>query len=256
MCLINFQLNDHPTYKLVIAANRDEFYERPTAQAQFWEDHSDILAGRDLMLMGTWLGMTKSGRFAALMNYRDPHLERQLKTSRGEIVTNYLASNQSPETFLKTLSEGRNNYAGFNVLVGNSDRLFYYNNIQDELFQISSGTHALSNHFLNTPWPKVVKGRSMLEEYLQQNKIVDIDKLFTIVSNAEMASDKDLPETGVGIELERKLSPLFIRTPDYGTRSSTVLLIDKNNHVSFVERTYDKGIFQKENHFEFDLKKD
>ncbi|WP_087973431.1 NRDE family protein [Oceanobacillus rekensis] len=256
MCLINFQLHDHANYKLVIAANRDEFYERPTAQAQFWEDKPTIMAGRDLMFLGTWLGITKSGRFAALTNYRDPTMEGQMKNSRGEIVTNYLTSNQTPEVFLKTLSADRNNYAGFNVIVGDSDQLFYYNNIQDDISLISSGTHALSNHFLDTPWPKVVKGRRWLEEYLQQNRDVNTDKLFEIVSNAEMANDKYLPDTGVGVELERKLSPLFIRTPDYGTRSSTVLLVDKNNQVTFVERTYNKGIFQKENHYDFELTKD
>ncbi|MGJ9459236.1 NRDE family protein [Oceanobacillus sp. CF4.6] len=255
MCLINFQLHDHSNYKLVIAANRDEFYERPTEQAHYWKDNPEILAGRDLLLMGTWLGITKSGRFAALTNYRDPKMEEKRKSSRGEIVTDYLQSNKTSEEFLNGLSKNRENYAGFNVIVGDADQLFYYNNIQDKYSRISHGTHALSNHFLNTPWPKVTKGRSMLNDYLQQNRTVHIENLFDIVSNAEEVDDTDLPETGVGMELERKLSPLFIRTPDYGTRSSTVVLIDHNNHVTFAERTYEKGVFLTENHYTFDIKK-
>ncbi|WP_249870621.1 NRDE family protein [Oceanobacillus saliphilus] len=253
MCLINFQFHNHPKYKLVIVANRDEFYKRPTSEAGFWEDYPEILAGRDLLLMGTWLGITKSGRIAALTNYRDPDMEGQNKTSRGEIVTNYLTTEVTPDEYLKNLSASNKRYAGFNVIVGNAEQLFYYNNIEDNIIKVSRGTHALSNHFLNTPWPKVRKGRSMLETYLNQNKDMNIDKLFEIVSDAEEAGDKELPHTGVGIELERKLSPLFIRTPDYGTRSSTVILIDHNNHVTFVERTYEKGIFLTEKHYTFDI---
>ncbi|WP_067724850.1 NRDE family protein [Oceanobacillus damuensis] len=253
MCLINFQLKNHSKYKLVIAANRDEFYARPTKEAGFWEDHPEILAGRDLIGLGTWLGITNSGRFAALTNYRDPAMEGQNYTSRGEIVTNYLKSFESPEDYLQTLSTNRKDYAGFNVLVGDADQLYYYNNIQDKISRIQAGTHALSNHFLNTPWPKVIKGRHALKNYLDENKNITINKLFEIVSDAEEAGDEELPHTGVGIELERKLSPLFIRTPDYGTRSSTILLIDKSYNVTFVERTYEKGHFKKENKYTFKL---
>ncbi len=254
MCLINFHLHNHPNYKLIIAANRDEFYARPTARAHFWEDYPTVLAGRDLMQMGTWLGITKAGRFAALTNYRDPSMEQQGKISRGEIVTDYLTSELTPQEYLQLLRKQKDNYVGFNVLVGNSEMIYYYNNIQDEISPIAKGTHALSNHFLNTPWPKVTKGRQMLQEYVQQHNKVQMDDLFDIISDAEEADDDALPETGVGIELERKLSPLFIRTADYGTRSSTVLLIDRNHQVTFVERTYRKGNFEKENQFTFQIK--
>ncbi|WP_010650270.1 NRDE family protein [Oceanobacillus massiliensis] len=256
MCLINFQLNDHPKYKLIIAANRDEFYNRPTAAAAFWNDSPEILAGRDLLQMGTWLGITKTGRIAALTNYRNPDLEEPGKYSRGEIITNYLISNQSPEAYLNALRAKRGDYSGFNLIVGNSEALFYYNNMEDKFDLIPNGTHALSNHFLNTPWPKVVKGRTMLREYSNSHDTVEIEKLFEIVADAEEAGDNDLPQTGITLDLERKLSPLFIQTPDYGTRTSTILLIDKNDQVTFVERTWDKGIFDRDRHFTFPLIKD
>ncbi|GAB3061239.1 NRDE family protein [Virgibacillus ainsalahensis] len=254
MCLINFQINSHPNYKFIVAANRDEFYERPTAPAAFWEDHPTILAGRDLMQMGTWLGITKQGRFAALTNYRDPKHMKTGNLSRGEIVKNYLANDISPEGFLENLRKNQANYVGFNIIAGNPDQLFHYHNVKNQISEIPAGTHGLSNDSLNTPWPKVVKGKRNLQEYVMKHEKLDIDKLFEIVSDAEEAQDEDLPETGVDLDLERKLSPLFIKTPGYGTRSSTVLLVDRSNNVTFVERSYEKGEFTGENRFEFQIK--
>lgn len=254
MCLINFHFHDHPTYKLIIAANRDEFYQRPTAPASYWKDHPEILAGRDLLQMGTWFGITtKKGRFAALTNYRDPNLPETGKFSRGEIVRSFLAGEQTPEEYLQTLKLDREKYAGYNVLIGNGDELYHYNNILDESNKITSGTHGLSNATLNTPWPKIVKGKRMLQDYVTNHKEIDSNELFRITSNAEQADDEDLPDTGVGIELERTLSSLFITSPEYGTRSSTVLLIDKENNVTFNERTYEKGKFQREKQFTFSI---
>lgn len=251
MCLINFQFHAHPNYKLIVAANRDEFYSRPTATAQFWEDEPNLLAGRDLLQMGTWLGVTKQGRFAALTNFRDPAHMGAGKVSRGAIVRDYLAGNSSSETFLESLHKEKDNYTGFNLLVGNPDKLFYYSNIQGEILKVPVGTHGLSNHLLNTPWPKVEKGKHNLKNYVMGQEKVELDALFTILSNEDIAEDVDLPETGVGLDLERKLSPLFIKTPDYGTRSSAVLLVDHNNHFTFAERTYNAGEFMKEEIFEF-----
>ncbi|MBP1970085.1 uncharacterized protein with NRDE domain [Virgibacillus natechei] len=253
MCLINFHLNDHPNYKLIVAANRDEFYGRPTAPANFWEDEPHILAGRDLVQMGTWLGVTKQGRFAALTNFRDPDHMQAGTYSRGEIVTNYLANDISATSFLHTLKQDKGKYVGFNVIVGDKDQLFHYNNVHDEITEIAPGTHGLSNDTLNTPWPKVTKGKKNLRDYVMNQEKIQPDELFEIISDAEHARDEDLPETGVGIEFERKLSPLFIQTPDYGTRSSTVLLIDNQDNVTFHERVYDKGIFKKENQFSFQM---
>ncbi|WP_163971166.1 NRDE family protein [Oceanobacillus halotolerans] len=253
MCLINLHFQDHPTYKLIVAANRDEFYKRPTAPAHFWEDEPNILAGRDLEHKGTWLGITKSGRFAALTNYRNPKQPIKGKISRGAIVRNYLSGHDAPEDYVKTLHKNKDNYVGFNVIVGTPDQLVYYNNIQQGITTLSPGTHSLSNQFLNTQWPKVVKGKNMLHTYVKNNDQLHADALFEITSDAEEAQDDELPQTGIGIELERKLSPLFIQTPDYGTRSSTVVLVDHHNRVTFIERTFQHGQFEKEASFSFDI---
>ncbi|GGJ88308.1 hypothetical protein GCM10007063_08540 [Lentibacillus kapialis] len=249
MCLINFHFQNHPDYKLIIAANRDEFYKRPTAPAQFWEDNPDILAGRDLVGMGTWLGVTKDGRIAALTNYRDPSEFRQHKKSRGNIVKDYLESSLPAADFLTGLQKEKNTYAGFNFIAGRPERLYYYSNVQNDIALIPKGTHGLSNEFLDTPWPKVVKGKERLAAYVRQHATIEIDPLFDIISDVEQAPDEHLPDTGIGLNLERKLSPLFIKTPEYGTRCSTVLLVDRHNKVTFVERRFNKGLFDNESRF-------
>ncbi|WP_277587035.1 NRDE family protein [Psychrobacillus antarcticus] len=253
MCLVNFHLQSHPVYPLVVVANRDEFYERPTAVASFWEDYPSILAGRDLLQMGTWLGVTREGRFAALTNYRDP-MEKTGRFSRGDIVRDYLANDDAPLDFIQKLRNNRSDYGGYNVVVGDAGQLFHYNNILDEMNEISPGTHSLSNHTLNTPWPKVAKGKKLLGDIVLSNPgELQLDSLFDIISDRTIAEDENLPQTGVGLEMERLLSPLFIKSPTYGTRSSTVLLIDKDHHVTFVERTFQDGKLHKENRFDFTI---
>ncbi|MEI3605456.1 NRDE family protein [Pseudogracilibacillus sp. SE30717A] len=254
MCIISFHLNEHPHYKLIVAANRDEFYARPTKEAYFWEDHPQIVAGRDLKEMGTWLGMTKDGKFAALTNYRDPANEKEGKTSRGHIVTSYLTGNQSGPEFLEDLRKKKDVYNGFNILVGNMDTLYYYGNRQDDIIEVNPGTHSISNHLLNTSWPKVNQARNMLREYALEQSVIDPNILFSQLQNNEKAIDEELPNTGVGLQLERQLSPVFIKTDDYGTRCSTVILVTKENHVTFIERTYRQGTFLKENAFSFQIK--
>lgn len=253
MCLINFHVGQHPNYKLVVAANRDEFYQRPTEKAHFWPDAPSLLAGRDLLQKGTWLGITKDGRFAALTNIRDLSLEGKNKKSRGGIVSGFLTSKATPLSFLDTLSEDRAAYPGFNILVGSADGLFHYNNVRDEVTEVVPGTHSLSNDTLNTPWPKVSKGRKRLEEYIVNNDTLDPESLFELMENEEIATDEELPKTGVSLELERSLSASFIKTPEYGTRSSSVVLIDRNNQVTFHERTYESGIIDSENNFTFSI---
>ncbi|WP_342505741.1 NRDE family protein [Sporosarcina sp. FSL K6-2383] len=242
MCLINLNYGEHPTYKLIVAANRDESYDRPTAQADFWEENPDVLAGRDLVHNGTWLGITKSGRFAALTNYRDPAEFGIEKQSRGDIVKDFLMENISPVEFLETLQNHSNEYAGFNLIVGDLDGLFYFSNKQEGIKEIPKGTHSLSNEFLNTPWPKVKKGKGRLRNYVQQHEVVETDALFAILRDTEIASDELLPDTGVGLDLERQLSPLFIKTTNYGTRCSTVVLVGHDGSITFVERTFSKGL--------------
>src|SRR5690625_647155 len=253
MCLINFHFQDHPHYKLIVAANRDEFYGRPTAQAHFWEDKPYILAGRDMVQFGTLLGVTKQGRFAALTNFRSAEQVSKDRVSRGEIVNNYLEGNMQPEAFLQSLQEKQDHYEGFNVLVGSPEALFYFSNRQSNVTEIAEGTHGLSNHLLNTPWPKVVKGKQNLRDYVKNTEHIQVDVLFDILSDTEQAADSNLPETGIDVELEKELSSSFIKTPNYGTRSSSVLLVDRTDKLTFVERTYEAGVFSQEKHFTFQL---
>ncbi|MFC2947083.1 NRDE family protein [Virgibacillus sediminis] len=251
MCLINFHFQAHPTYPLIVAANRDEFYGRPTAPADFWEDEPNILAGRDLEQMGTWLGVTKNGRFAALTNYRSPEHMAVGGISRGEIVKEYLSGDSSPEAFMHHLQKNRKRYTGFNLIAGDTQQLLHYHNVYNEITEIEPGTHGLSNDTLNTPWPKVVKGKRNLKEYVKSHESLHPEPLFDIISDAEKAPDEQLPDTGVGVQMERELSPLFIQMPEYGTRASTVMLIDYSNHVTFVERSYEHGHSAGENRFDF-----
>ena len=203
--------------------------------------------------MGTWLGMTKSGRFAALTNYRDPSEFGVVKTSRGEIVKNFLTESTSPLEFIIQLNEKKDHYNGFNIIIGSANQLYHYNNVDCQIVEVPKGTHGLSNHLLNTPWPKVTKGKKALHEYVMKHQILDSEKLFSILTNSELAEDIDLPNTGVELELERQLSPLFIRTPNYGTRCSTVVLIDRHNQATFAERTYENGQVLLENYYSFQI---
>lgn len=252
MCIINFHYKHHPIYRLIVIANRDEFYDRPTAPAHFWEEDPEILAGKDLQAQGTWLGVTKTGRFAALTNIRDfTNKQREYPTTRGDIVANFLRGKDSPINYLKKLVKIANEYAGFNLIVGDKTGLFYVNNYEKKIMKIEPGTHSLSNHFLNSPWPKVRRGREKLKKYVMKNNLIDNDKLFSIGLDNKLAPDHELPSTGISLELERKLSPLFIKTENYGTRSITVLTIDQNNKVKFTERTFEKGEFATEKEFSF-----
>ncbi|AGK53417.1 NRDE family protein [Bacillus sp. 1NLA3E] len=237
MCLILFAYRVHPKYKLIIAANRDEFYERPTAPAHFWEDHPQILAGRDLKQMGTWMGVTKEGSFAALTNYRDPKELTDGKRSRGELVGDFLKNSLHPKTYMEKVANHRDLYPGYNLLAGDAKDLYYYSNIGNELKRIDSGIYGVSNHLLNTEWPKVKRGKEGLEKIVKGNRNDLEEQLFTILQNANPAPDDALPKTGVSLEWERVLSPMFIKSDGYGTRSSTVLLMT-DEEIHFTERVY------------------
>lgn len=251
MCLINFSFHAHQRYKLVIAANRDEFYKRPTEKAHYWNDEPDILAGRDLLQMGTWLGVTKTGRIAALTNFRDPSMPEAGKLSRGALVRDFLTTDEAPEVFFHSLAA--EDYTGFNLIAGTADELFYYNNIDKRLSAIHNGVHGLSNHFLNTPWPKVIKGKNQLDRYLSEHEELDLGQIFELLADAEQADETDLPNTGVGLEFEKMLSPMFIKTADYGTRSSTIVAVDVENNLTFAERVYKDGVLKEEQVFNFKI---
>ena len=249
MCLILFAYKKHPEYDLIVAANRDEFYNRPTAPVHFWEDEPEILAGRDLEKMGTWMGITTSGRFAALTNFRNPAEITDGKRTRGEITTAALKHKGNMLDFMQQLSEKDDLYTGYNLIAGDIRQLYYYSNISRSLEELEPGFYGLSNALLNTPWPKVVKGKSQLEKIFAKQPHDFIEELFTMLQNDERAPDEFLPKTGMTLEWERILSPLFIKSDTYGTRSSAVLLMS-NDKAYLQERTYSSDGFSKK---EFEL---
>lgn len=238
MCLILLAYDAHPLYRLILAANRDEFFSRPAAPAAFWEDAPQLLAGRDLKEGGTWLGLTRSGRISAITNYRDPRSERKDAPSRGGLVSGFLRGAMPVEDYLAFLGREGAAYNGFNLIFGEMNRLCWFSNRGGDPQFLQPGIHGLSNHLLDTPWPKVSHGKEAVERLVITGKNIEPDVLFAILADRTIAPDPLLPETGVGIELERLLSPLFISAPTYGTRSSTVILIDREGEVTFIERSF------------------
>ncbi|MFO7981837.1 MAG: NRDE family protein [Desulfuromonadales bacterium] len=237
MCLILFACHQHEDYPLIVAANRDEFYSRSTSPASFWPESPHVLAGCDRQLGGTWFGITRQGRFAAVTNYRDPDREKEGLSSRGVLVRDYLLSEKDPGDWLAGLSRNDRNVKGFNLVVGSAERLFYHSNRGAPPRSLSPGIYGLSNHLLDTPWPKVVRSKKAFAEIVSRPNVSEAD-LFSILADTEQAPDARLPETGVGLEFERILSAPFIISPDYGTRSSTILLCRRDGRVRFIERTF------------------
>jgi uncharacterized protein with NRDE domain len=240
MCLILFAWKMHEDIPLILMANRDEFYERPTAPAAFWDDAPELLAGRDLREGGTWLGITRQGRLAALTNYRDPAALKTKARSRGKLVSDYLQGRLTPKAYLHRLEPDAARYNGFSLLIGDPRDLYYYSNRGKQTY-LEPGIHGISNHLLNTPWPKVERGKQALEELLRKNQDPSPEALLTLLADRLRPPDEKLPATGVGLEWERLLSPLFIESGSYGTRSSTVLMIDRKEGVTFVERVFNGG---------------
>ena len=242
MCLIFISLKQHATYKLIVAANRDEFYNRKTAPADFWKDHSNIVGGRDLQAQGTWLAMTTSGKISMLTNYRDPKNINPAAPSRGQLVSDYLEQDVEPESYLKKMEPKAGTYNGFNLLVGTPEEFYYLSNYKIGIDNVTNGLYGLSNHLLETPWPKVQRGKQKMAELLKSENITS-QLLFEFLYDEKRASDDQLPETGIGLERERALSSMFIKSPNYGSRCSTVILIDQQNNVEFSERVYDLTSF-------------
>lgn len=242
MCLIFLSVQNHPQYKLIVAANRDEFYQRKTAVAEYWQDHPEILGGRDLEAHGTWMAMNKNGRIAMVTNYRDIKNIKSTAPSRGALVTDYLLESVSAEDYLTQLAPKDSVYNGYNLVVGTPDELWYHSNYKKGVYKLSPELHGLSNHLLDTPWPKVECGVDKMKKVLI-NESISSEQLFEILFDDKIASDDKLPDTGVGLERERMLSSMFIKSPGYGTRCSTVVLVDKANNVQFSERVYDLKTF-------------
>ncbi len=245
MCLILFAYKQHPRYRLIVAANRDEFYQRPTAGAEYWAEQPGLLAGKDLQQGGTWLGATRGRRFAALTNVRRglPVPDNNLR-SRGELPKDFLTASASTADFHANL-EHKGPYARFNLLVDDGDSLAMICSqgqhpttvIPAHYQALSPGIYGLSNAGLNTPWPKVERGRAGLAAELQRSHI-DSRRLLRLLNDARPAADDLLPDTGVGLEWERRLSSLFIRSEHYGTRASTVFVQEYSGEWTFIEQSF------------------
>lgn len=240
MCLIVFSYKNHPRYPFILAANRDELYNRPTRKAGFWKEESSILGGKDLKGGGTWLGVSKDGKIAALTNYRNIKTIKDDAPTRGHIVRDFLSADLSPKSFLEALSEDSSRYNGFNLIAGTTEQLYYFNNQNKEIHEISPGNHVISNAFLNTPWPKTDTALQQFEEVIKQSEPKEED-FFQVLGNTTRFPYEKLPETGLPEEMEKAVSSVFIKTPGYGTRCSTLLLVDKNRELEFIERSYLPG---------------
>ena len=237
MCLILLSYKSHPSYKLIIGANRDEFYNRPSESAHFWEEFPPMLAGRDSTAGGTWLGITTAGRLGMITNYREIKSLMSDAPSRGHLLVDYLSTDIGAEDYLNNLSSAAHLYNGFNLLLGDVDNLFHYSNFGTGITKINPGIHGLSNHLLNTPWFKVTKGKKRMEE-LKKKELIMPEDIFALLRNEELSPDDQLPETGLDYNREKAISSMFINTPDYGTKCSTAITVDYKGNVVFSEKVF------------------
>jgi uncharacterized protein with NRDE domain len=238
MCLIVLAWQVIPGTPLIAAANRDEFYDRPAAPAAWWEDHPQVYAGRDLRGGGTWLGVTRDGRFAALTNIRAPSEKRSNAPSRGALVANYLTGQATAQEYIDEIAVNADSFNGFNLLVGDCNQLVWFSNGKKDDPRngrpLAPGIYGLSNDLLDSPWPKVVRTKAQFASLLCQG--APEEAFFEMLTDTTRASDCRLPKTGVGMEMERLLSAVCIESPNYGTRASTVVQLHTNNVAVLNER--------------------
>ena len=234
MCLIVFAWRPGHAQPLVVAANRDEFYARPSLPLAQWLEAPHVYAGRDQEAGGTWLGIGANGRFAALTNIRDPH-QPPSRTSRGELVAGYLLGDQPINDYLNDVVGRSLEYAGFNLLIGNASELWHFNARESEAVMLAPGVYGLSNAGLDTPWPKLLKARAALEEVLGDPQP---QALLALLADSQTAPFAELPDTGVGLATETLLSSVFIASQSYGTRASTALIVQADGSRQMVERSF------------------
>ena len=253
MCLALLAQDAHPRFSVVIAANRDEHHARPTAPAAWWDD--GILAGRDLEAGGTWLGVTRTGRWALITNIREPDRRNPGAPSRGALVTRALAASAAPLPCIAAIVGDSQAYNGFNLLAGNPLAAAWGSNRAPAARALAPGIHGISNALLDAPWPKVARTKAALAAWCSRDDD-DREALFRVLADRTRTPDAELPSTGVSLEWERRLSSAFIVGDDvgYGTRSSTVVTIGRDGTGFFAERSFDPaGRPLGEKHFDFAL---
>ena len=241
MCLILFGIDTSRDFPFILAANRDEFYSRPTRPMEFWSKGPGILAGKDLEAGGTWFGVNTHGRFAALTNYRDLNTIKSKGPSRGEIIPGLVDFSGPIPEYLRALDKNADQYSGFNLLAGEAGGpVYWYSNQARTVTRITPGIHGLSNRHLDTPWPKLTLGRKRLAAIIRDTPM-DNGAMFSMLSDTSRPDDRQLPDTGVGLDWERILGPIFIQSKTYGTRSSTLMRISRNGETQITERTWGTG---------------
>lgn len=244
MCLIVLAWEASPRTRLAVAANRDEFFARRAAPAAWWKDAPDVLAGRDLEAGGTWLGITRQGRFAALTNFRDVSAPKKNGApSRGALAADFLRSDSTVADYVAAVRPGAGRYHGFNLLVSDGGELWSFSNVEGDPARLRPGVWGLSNHLLETPWPKVKKARARLEAALATaDGAEDLElRLLELLADRTVASDGALPATGLPQDWERALSAAFVELPGYGTRASTALVVGADGTARFAERSFGEG---------------
>lgn len=243
MCLIVFAHQLEPGLPLVVAANRDEFFRRPTAEAEFWsaaDSGRSLLAGRDLQAGGSWLGVDRAGRFAAVTNIRDPSLQTIRPLSRGQLITDYLCQDLEPADYCAALLDNIDQFAAFNLLLGDGRSMVFLHSMESTYQVLPPGLYGLSNGHLNSPWPKIERSRERLSKLLAAPGRLSTDALIAMMADSQPAPDAELPDTGIGLALERELSPVFIAhsARQYGTRCSTAVILDGEGEMRFCEQSY------------------
>lgn len=238
MCLFAVAFQQHQRFPLILVSNRDEYFDRPTLLPDWWKDHPDIFAGRDLVAGGTWLGLNRAGCFAAVTNFREPKQAGEHWASRGEIVRDFLCFSGSPQKFISQLSEESQRYRGFNILLGSTSGLFYFNNRDGDAQQLTPGIYGLSNGRLDEPWPKVRRLKHVVRHAVRAQAL-DRGALFSALSCSQRACDAALPDTGVSRDKERAYSSCFVSMESYGTRSSSITCLS-HREASIEHREYDE----------------
>lgn len=238
MCIAWIAYHFHPEYPVIIAANRDEFFSRPTAAAAFWPDQPGIAGGRDLKDQGTWFASDPYGRFGLLTNHRDFSLHKDAAQSRGVLIPRYLSRPEAAPIYLNKVLKEASDFNPFNLILQDGHGLYHFDNVRKQITELTPGLYGLSNAFLDTPWPKLLRGKALFEELLSKAPAqLDPEMFMPLLKDSQRAPDQDLPSTGLDLDLERKLSSIYIDAGTYGTRAHTIFTIDRKGFVTLYEQS-------------------